>query len=272
VPSDQLAALQAELEKDTAELESLTKKRDSLRTDIDALKATVEDYAKTVDDYKEQWKSLKQKKSDLDHYARTKETMLEAAVHDKKPRILQCIASVDEWIAHSEEYARSRRAYADQMQAAADAAAQKAADAEQRYDEIKSSAPDTAAVLEDLETRRKAIEQEEETNAKLKTARMYFLLLELQKRLREVSIRMPDDFELELCRAWSALNDAKSSAREAVAAAAAASQDAQQAEAKRDENKGKRQEKVFDCLDHLCGDPAQQGTTPAYGSTPAAAS
>jgi DNA repair exonuclease SbcCD ATPase subunit len=261
--------LKTALDKQSSELQSLTKKRDSLQADITKLESTVTDYKSKVDEYKEKWKELKQKKSDLDQYVGTKGPMLEAAVKDKKPRILHCITSVDQWIAQWAQHAETRKKEAEQAKQRAEAATERATKAQEKYDALQASAATIGSVLDDLKNRQKAIETEEEGNHKLKTARMYFLFLDLVKMLSGVTIGKPEDFERELCSAWTELNQAKSAEREAMAAATAAEAAAQEAAAKRDLYKSKRQEKVFACIDKLCGNDPTPPPQPGYG-TPAA--
>jgi hypothetical protein len=257
------------LDKQSSDLESMTKKRDSLKADITALESTATDYKAKLDEYKEKCKELKQKKSDLDQYVATKGPMLEAAVKDKKPKILHCISKVDQWIAQWVQFAETRKHEAEQATERAEAATKRAKEAQEKYDALQSSAATIGSVLDDLKNRQKAIEAEEEGNHKLKTARMYYLFLELMKLLAAVTIRKPEDFERELCNAWTELNQAKSAERDAMAAAAAAEAAAKEAAAKRDLYKGKRQEKVFACIDKLCGQDPAPAPQPGYGTAPA---
>jgi chromosome segregation ATPase len=252
-PSDQLKHLEAKLERRTAELTVLTNQKDSLQKDIDALKPTVTDYGEKVNEYKEKCKDLKEKKSALDKYVADKGPMLEAAIKDRKPQILNCISGVDNWIAQWWQYKEALAAQAKQAEERSTAATKSAQDAQDRYDALKSTHADLTALLESLNNTRKEIEAEEEKDEKLKTARMYVVFLELASQLAGIKIRTPEEFEWQLCVAWSQLSAAKSAATDAAAAAAAAKTAAETANATYEENKGKRREKVFACIDALCG-------------------
>jgi hypothetical protein len=269
-PKDQLAEMESALTKRVAELEALTNQKDSLQKDIDALKPTVADYADKVTEYKEKCKDVKDKKSILDQYGASKGPMLEAAVKDKKPQILHCIGSVDNWIAQWKQYSETLAAKADQAETASAAAAEEATEAQERYDTLKNTLADLTAVLDGLNETRKEIEAEEEKDEKLKTARMYVLFIELMNKLASLKIRTPEEFELELCMAWGQLSTAKSAARDAAAAATAAKDAAEAAAAKYAEYNGKRREKIFACIDRLCGPkqtpPPSTGYAPASGA------
>jgi DNA repair exonuclease SbcCD ATPase subunit len=262
--------MESALERRTSELAALTSQKDSLQKDIDALRPTVDDYTGKVKEYKEKCKELKEKKSVLDQYAAAKGPMLEAAIKDKKPQILHCISTVDNWIAQWKQYADALAARAGQAEEASTAATARAAEAQARYDALKNTLADLGAVLEALNATRKEIEAEEEKDQKLKTARMYVLFLEMLKKLGEVRIRTPEEFEWELCMAWGQLSSAKSAAREAAAAATAAKDAATEARSQYEENKGKRREKIFACIDRLCGTPAPPPPT-GYASPAGAA-
>jgi len=262
VPSDQLASLESTLATQASSLATLTKQKESLQADIDALKPTVGEYKDKLTEYKEKCKDVKQKKSDLDQYVSTKGPMLEAAVKDKKPQILQCIAGVDNWIAQWEQYAQTLDAQATRAESDSTTAAARAVTAQQAYDAIKNSLTDLGTVLDGLKATRQEIEAEEEKDQKLKTSRMYVLFLDLLKSLSGVKIRTPEEFEQDLCAAWTELSTAKSAARDAAAAAATARQAAKDAATTRDANRAKRRDKIFTCIDALCGSktPPPAGT------------
>jgi DNA repair exonuclease SbcCD ATPase subunit len=259
------------LNRRVAELEALTSQKDSLQKDIDALRPTVTDYADKVNEYKEKCKDLKEKKTVLEQYVASKGPMLEAAIKDKKPQLLHCIWSVDNWIARWKQHADALDVRATQAEEASAAAAARAQDAQDRYDALKNTLGDVGALLDSLAEARKEIEAEEEKDQKLKTARMYVIFLELLNKLAGVKIRTPEEFEWELCMAWGQLSTAKSAARDAAAAATAARDAADAAAAKYEETKSKRREKVFACIDVLCGPlPTPPPVSTGYTATPGA--
>jgi predicted nucleic acid-binding Zn-ribbon protein len=268
-PVDQLKDLESTLQHRTAELAALTSQKDSLQKDLDALRPTVTDYSDKVTEYKEKCKDAKEKKSILDKYVADKGPMLEAAIKDKKPQILHCVWSVDNWITQWKQYADALAVRAKDADERSVAAATRAQEAQDRYDALKDTLAGLGALLEALNDSRKEIEAEEEKDQKLKTARMYVIFLELVNKLTSVKIRTPEEFEWELCMAWGQLSTAKSAAREAAAAATAAKDAATTAAAKYEENKGKRREKIFACIDKLCGPrPAPPAVSTGYTATP----
>jgi len=251
-PDDQLKKLKTALEKQEAHLTALGKQRDSLSEDLKGLEQIVTELAAVLAAYREACKALHKQKSELTTYVAVKTPMLEAAIGDKRKPVEQCISAIEEWLASWKKYATQLEAKARSSADVAAQASEAAAEAQKRYDELKTSAATLDKQLKALDALRTQMEQEDDKN---KIARMFFLLRELRNGLAAIKLRTPEELERELCLAWTALSKAKEHARATKSASEAAREAADRAKTKATDAETKRRELILTCIDKACPPP-----------------
>lgn len=210
-PEEKLKDLKNNLEKTDTEIGELAKQKDTLKTDITALEKIVSEVKQVLSAYGQELPNIEIQKKAIENYSKTKTPMIEVAIKDKKEAIDKKVEEFDGRTKNMEEQVKRLKIKFEDADTQYEDAQKNLKDKQYTYDSLKAFQKEIGGKLKELKNLRESIEKYEEKN---ETAKMYFLMSELNSLLGNTVIKTSEGLESELYKKWKELDSAKTALRD----------------------------------------------------------
>lgn len=208
----ELEDLRNEYNENQTKLGKLTKDKEILKTDITSLEKIISDIEQIVSAYSQPYSNIIKEMKDTETYSQEMKLKNENTIKNKKVAIEKKITGFDEQIKKKEEEVNKYRKEFEDANVQFEDTQKNLVEKQIIYDSLKHFQIETENKLKELKNLKELIDNYDKRK---ETAKMWFLLLELDNLLGEINnIKTPEDLRSELNKKWKEWKSAKITLRE----------------------------------------------------------
>ncbi len=209
-----LKELKDQLQATEAVIDKKSKERETLNADINDLQKIVNEVNQLVDAFSKAFENIRKSKTELEDYAATKKTMINAALPEEDRKTVgDKIGEVDNNITNKGNEVTTLLQNYEEAKSNFEASQKYLNKKQEEFDLLKTYQKEVDGKLKNLKNLRGLIEKADEEN---NLPKMYFWINELNTKLdsKNFELKTKDDLKDNLYSAWKELDNAKQACRE----------------------------------------------------------